>query len=112
MLNRKPLILRADLHPRNPLQITPQIADWRCCRSRRGNDTFTHLICLSRPTPSISDNAPQCGCPSFGAFFVSNRGPASSAGGVNLGGVSLPPILHFRRTMASAFKLSQKQEEN
>src|SRR5260370_35439581 len=74
MLNRKPFLLGADLHPRNPLQITPQIADWRCGRSRRGNDTFTHLICLSCPTPSISDNGHKCGCPIFGGYFAPKVG--------------------------------------
>jgi len=69
MLNRKPVILGADLHPRNPLQITPQIADWRCCHGRRGNDTFTHLNCLSYPTPSISDKQPTMRVPHVRRVF-------------------------------------------
>src|ERR1700730_18374510 len=69
MLNRKPLILGADLDSRNPLQITPQITDWSCRHSRRGNDTFTHLICLSSPEPSISDNKPQIWVPHLRRVF-------------------------------------------
>src|ERR1700730_4379770 len=46
----------------------PQVADWSCCHSRRGNDTFTHLICLSRPEPSISDKPSLCLPSSYPAY--------------------------------------------